>query len=60
MYFKAIGRTNPQTNNYEGYYRLVESYRNTAGRKCYRTILNIGFLVEPCRLQLKPWYTFQL
>lgn len=47
MYFKSSGRTNPQTKEYEGYYRLVESYRNTTGRVCHRTILNIGFLEDP-------------
>jgi len=47
MYFKSSGRTNPQTKEYEGYYRLVESYRNTTGRVCHRTILNIGFLDDP-------------
>jgi hypothetical protein len=47
MYFKMSGRTNPRTNNYEGYYRLVESYRNTTGRICHRTILNNGYLEEP-------------
>jgi len=47
MYFKASGRVNPSTKKYESYYRLVESYRNIAGRICHRTILNIGFLEEP-------------
>ncbi len=47
MYFKFSGRTNPKTQQYEGYYRLVESYRNTTGRVCHRTILNIGFLEDP-------------
>lgn len=46
MYFKASGRTNPRTKKYEGYYRLVESYRNAIGRVCHRTILNIGFLEQ--------------
>ena len=46
MYFKASGRTNPKTNSHEGYYRLVESYRNSAGRVCHRTILNVGFLSD--------------
>ncbi len=44
MYFKVSGRTNPKTKNHEGYYRLVESYRNSSGRVCHRTILNVGFL----------------
>jgi hypothetical protein len=47
MYFKASGRTNPKTKNHEGYYRLVESYRNSVGRICHRTILNVGFLEDP-------------
>ena len=46
MYFKSSGRTNPKTQEYEGYYRIVESYRNSTGRVCHRTILNIGFLEE--------------
>ncbi len=46
MYFKVSGRTNPKTKNYEGYYRLVESYRNSTGRVCHRTILNVGFLED--------------
>jgi len=47
MYFKSSGRTNPKTKEYEGYYRIVESYRNSSGRVCHRTILNIGFLEDP-------------
>jgi transposase len=46
MYFKLSGRTNPSTNKYDSYYRLVESYRNEVGRVCHRTILNVGFLDE--------------
>lgn len=37
-------RTNPKTNRYSGYYRLVESYRNFDNRVCHRTILNAGYL----------------
>jgi len=37
-------RTNPETNRYSGYYRLVESYRNSDNRVCHRTILNAGYL----------------
>lgn len=44
MYFKFSGRTNPKTNKWDSYYRLVESYRNNSGRICHRTILNIGFI----------------
>lgn len=43
MYFKATSRVNPDTKKLDGYYRLVESYRNSTGRVCHRTILNIGF-----------------
>ena len=39
-------RTNPKTNRYSGYYRLVESYRNSDNRVCHRTILNAGYLDE--------------
>jgi hypothetical protein len=46
MYFKAITRVNPITKQFEGYYRLVESYGNNTGRVYHRTILNIGFLEE--------------
>jgi len=46
MYFKLSGRTNPTTNRYDSYYRLVESYRNTEGRVCHRTILNVGFIED--------------
>ena len=46
MYFKSSGRTNPKTGQHEGYYRIVESYRNASGRVCHRTILNIGFLED--------------
>lgn len=55
MYFKSSGRTNPKSKEYEGYYRLVESYRNRDGRVCHRTILNIGFLedsLEPEQLNM--------
>jgi len=46
MYFKSSCRTNPETKKLDSYYRLVESYRNSSGRVCHRTILNIGFLDE--------------
>lgn len=32
------------TQDYEGYYRLVESYRNENDRICHRTLLTIGFV----------------
>ena len=44
MYFKSSGRHNPHTGKYDWYYRLVESYRNSDGRVCHRTVLNLGFL----------------
>jgi len=37
-------RKNPDTGNHEGYYRLVESYRQSDGRVTHRTILNVGYL----------------
>jgi transposase len=44
MYFKISMRHNPAKGKIDGYYRLVESYRNTADRVCHRTLLNVGFL----------------
>jgi len=44
MYFTKVVRTDPQTGEYSGYYRLIESYRNDNNRVCHRTLLNIGFL----------------
>jgi len=44
MYFKFSLRYNKDKQQSDAYYRLVESYRNTEGRVCYRTILNIGFI----------------
>jgi hypothetical protein len=46
MYFKVSMRTNPETKIYSGYYRLVESYRNSDNSVCHRTILNAGYLDE--------------
>lgn len=46
MYFKFSGRINPVSGRNEPYLRLVESYRNSEGRVCHRTILNIGFAEE--------------
>jgi hypothetical protein len=34
MYFKVSHRKNPETGISEGYYRMVESYRNAADRVC--------------------------
>jgi hypothetical protein len=44
MYFKISMRKNPQTNILSGYFRLVESYRNSDNRICHRTILSAGYL----------------
>lgn len=44
MYFKSVLRKNPATQNHEGYFRLVESYRNENDRICHTTLVNIGFI----------------
>jgi hypothetical protein len=44
MYFRSVIRKNPATQQYEGYYRLVESYRNEYGKVCHRTLHTIGFI----------------
>jgi hypothetical protein len=44
MYFRSVIRNNPATQNYEGYYRLVESYRNIYGNICHRTLHTVGFI----------------
>jgi hypothetical protein len=44
MYFKVSIRKNPATGEPDGYYRLIESYRNADGRVCHRTLLNVGFM----------------
>ena len=46
MYFEASGRHNPQTNKFDWYYRLVESYRNQLGEVRQRNILLVGFMSE--------------
>ena len=46
MYFKMSCRTNVATGGFEGYYRLVESYRDKDGKVSHRTILNIGFIED--------------
>lgn len=46
MYFKFSLRHNKDKDRSDAYYRLVESYRNVAGRVCHRTILNIGFIAD--------------
>jgi len=44
MYFKVSIRINQATGKPGGYYRLVESYRNSDDRVCHRTLLNVGFM----------------
>jgi hypothetical protein len=44
MYFKVSIRVNPATDKPDGYYRLIESYRNFDGRVCHRTLLHVGFM----------------
>jgi transposase len=46
MYFKFSLRYNKDKQHSDAYYRLVESYRNSDGRVCHRTILNIGFIED--------------
>ena len=46
MYFKSFCQKNPLTGLIDGYYGLVESYRNMERRICHRVMLNIGFLPE--------------
>lgn len=52
MYFKSVCRHCPETGRQEGYYRLVESYRNADNRVCHRTLINIGFLPQASPEQL--------
>lgn len=61
MYFKVSMRTNPKTDRYSGYYRLVESYRNHRDRVCHRTILNAGYLDElnPDQMKSYPENTYR-
>jgi len=44
MYFKFLLRRNPATTKIEGYYRLIESYRDEIGRVSHKTLLNVGFI----------------
>ena len=46
MYFKVSLRHNPAKGKTDGYYRLIESYRNETGRVCHRTLLNVGFIED--------------
>jgi Transposase DDE domain len=44
MYFRSSLRDNPLTGQSEGYWRLVESYRNEFGSVCHGTLHNVGFI----------------
>ena len=44
MNFTSQMRYNPETGEYEKYYRLKESYRNASGLACTRILLNVGFI----------------
>lgn len=44
MYFRSVIRKNPATDEIDGYYRLVESYRNENNRICHQTLLTVGFI----------------
>src|SRR5690606_2795026 len=44
MYFRSVIRKNPKTNEIDGYYRLVENYRNENNRICHQTLLTVGFI----------------
>ena len=44
MNFTSQIRYNPETGEYEKYYRLKESYRNASGHVCTRILLNVGFI----------------
>jgi hypothetical protein len=46
MYFKVSLRTNPSKRTTDGYYRLIESYRDETGRVSHRTLLNVGFIED--------------
>ena len=44
MNFTSQQRLNPETGEYEKYYRLKESYRDALGRSCTHILLNVGFI----------------
>ena len=52
LYFKSTIRKDPDTGRLSGYYRLVESYRNSDNRICHRTIVNVGFMEDAAPEQL--------
>jgi hypothetical protein len=47
MFFKTINRYNPKTDKRENYYSLVESYRNALGEPSHRTLLSLGYEIDP-------------
>ena len=44
MRYSIVMRHNPATGKDEGYYRLIESYRDAAGRQHNRCLLSPGFI----------------
>ena len=44
MRYSIVMRHNRETGNDEGYYRLIESYRDAAGRQHTRCLLSPGFI----------------
>ena len=44
MNFTSQQRLNPETGEYEKYYRLKESYRDAFGRSCTHILLHVGFI----------------
>ncbi|MBK7741003.1 MAG: hypothetical protein IPI42_10760 [Saprospiraceae bacterium] len=50
MYFKSVVRINPAGDNWAGYYRLVESYRNANDRcitgRCSTSDLRTSLLIR--------------
>lgn len=44
MHFSATYRHNPETKEYEPYYRLKETYRDAAGIVRSRIVLSVGFV----------------
>ena len=44
MRYSIVMRHNPATGKDEGYYRLIESYRDASGRQHNRCLLSPGFI----------------
>ena len=44
MNFTSQQRLNPETGEYEKYYRLKESYRDALGKPCTHVLLTVGFI----------------